>query len=205
MVGKSVRPTVSARPPGRPRKEIDLGEVADNAARLFDEGGYDAVSIEAVAERMAVSRATLYRTVSTKDQLLAVLFERSTDELDRAATALVRQGRDPSEELFELMRLHIGAAIRTRRHMAIFFGGAGLPPDVLARWQGFSRRYERLWAGAVGRAMRAGLIPKDDPVLTTRLLLGMVIWVARWYRPDEPYTEDDITRIATRLLDQRSP
>jgi len=193
------------RPPGRPRKEIDMTALADGAARLFAEGGYEAVSIEAVAEELSVSRATLYRTVPTKEDLLGILFERSTRQLDRAATALVAEGREPADELAALIRLHVVAAIETRQYMTVFFGGAGLPPEVYARWRKFSRKYEKLWAGVVGRAMKAGVLAPGDPKLTTRLLLGMVIWVSRWYRPAEKYTADQISEAAMALIAPHSP
>jgi len=120
------------RRPGRPRKEIDMTAVAEGAARLFADGGYEAVSIEAVAEELSVARATLYRTVPTKDDLMGLLLERSTRQLDRGATALVAEGREPADELASLVRLHVVAAIETRQYMAVLFGGAGLPPEVYA-------------------------------------------------------------------------
>lgn len=187
-----------SRPKGRPRKEIDLAAVAEGAARLFSEGGYEAVSIEAVAEKMSMSRATLYRTVRTKERLLGILFEHSTQGLDRAANALVDENREPKDELFAWLGLHIAAAIDTRGYMAVFLARPASPPGILAPWQTFTRSYEKLWIGVITRAMDAGVLLPGDPVLTTRLLLGMVIWVSRWYRPGEKYTADQIAEAAMR-------
>jgi len=193
-------PERGGRSPGRPRVEIDLVKVTDCAAQLFAEGGFDAVSIEAIAERLSMSRATLYRRIQSKDDLLVMLFERSTEELERAATALVEEGKEPADELFTLVRLHVGTAIDTRNQMTVFFGGAGLPRDVFKRWQAFSRRYETLWCRAVQRSMEAGVLPPGDSVLTTRMLLGMIIWVARWYSPSEPYGKEQIADAAVNLI-----
>lgn len=189
-----------SRSRGRPKKEINLDAAADAAAALFAEGGYDAVSIEAVAERLAVSRATLYRTVPSKEDLLSILFERSTNELYAAASAVVERTPDPAEALFGLVRVHVAAAIRLRRYLAVFFGGAGLPPEAYARWQRWSRGYEKLWLTVVQQAMAAGVLKAGNPKVTTRLLLGMVIWVSRWYRPSERLTADDIADQAIELI-----
>jgi AcrR family transcriptional regulator len=178
--------------------------VADRAAELFSEGGHEAVSIESIAEKMPISRATLYRTVPTKDHLLALVFERSTHNLDEAAAVLVAEHREPADELSALIRLHVAAAIETRHYMTVFFGGGGLPTDVFERWRKFSRRYEELWVGVVRRAMDANIVTPGDPVLTTRLMLGMVIWVSRWYRPDEGYTADQISDTAIELIIRRA-
>jgi AcrR family transcriptional regulator len=189
------------RRPGRPRKEIDMQAVADGAARLFADGGYDAVSIEAVAEKLSVSRATLYRTVPTKEDLMGILLERTTDELGRAARTLVAEHGNPADELPALVRLHVAAAIESRDHMAaVFFGAPGLAPDVHARWRKFRRDYEKLWVGVVTRAMDSGVLIPSDPVLTTRLMLGMVIWVSRWYQPREQYNADQIAEAVVALV-----
>ncbi|WP_067671485.1 TetR/AcrR family transcriptional regulator [Nocardia miyunensis] len=188
------------RSPGRPRRVIEPAAVADAAAALFAEGGYDAVSIEAVAEKLAVSRATLYRTVPTKEHLLGVLFERSTRDLYQAAIAVIEKTPDPGDRMFGLVHLGISAAVTMRNYMPVFFGGAGLPSDVYARWQDWTRRYESLWVVTVNRAIEAGVLPPADAMVTTRLLLGMCIWVSRWYRPDGTYSPEEITAAATRLL-----
>ena len=201
--GHALGAVVQTRPRGRPRKDIDLDVVADAAATLFNEGGYDAVSIEAVAEKLAVSRATLYRTVPTKDDLLGVVLERSTGDLYKNARALLRTTTDPSEALFGLIRLQVSAAIQLRRYFGVFFGGAGLPPDVYARWQRWSRKYEKLWVQVVQRAMQRGVLEVGEPIVTTRLLLGMVTWVSRWYRPSDGVTADEIADRAIELVRKR--
>ena len=42
-----------------------------------------------------------------------------------------------------------------RSYMPVFFGGGDLPPDVFARWQTWSRQYEKLWIGVVSSNMHA--------------------------------------------------
>lgn len=189
------------RPRGRPRREIDRDAVADAVGELFVEGGYEAVTIQATAERLSVSRATLYRTVPTKEALLGVLFERGTRELTEAAESIIELQEDPGERLRELIRLQVEAAVRMRRYMPVFFGGAGLPPDVFARWHRWSRRFEGLWVQTVAEAMNAGVLRRGDPLTTARLLLGMCIWVSRWYRPADKIETADIAEAAISLLD----
>lgn len=193
------------RPRGRPRREIDLDAVADAVGELFVAGGYEAVSIGSTAEKLDVSRATLYRTVPSKEHLLGILFERGTRELTDDARAIIARERRPAEQLRAMVSLQVDAAIRMRRYMPVFFGGAGLPPDVFERWHSWSRQYETIWVTCVTKAMKAGVLDKADPVITTRLLLGMCIWVSRWYRPAEKYDAAEIAEAAIRLIGQGPP
>ncbi|WP_157987388.1 TetR/AcrR family transcriptional regulator [Jiangella endophytica] len=46
------------------------GEIVEAGLRLFDERGYDAVTMEQIASAAGVSRRTLYRHFPTKDRIL---------------------------------------------------------------------------------------------------------------------------------------
>jgi hypothetical protein len=43
-------------------------------------------------------------------------------------------------------------------------------------------------------------VDQGDPVVAARLILGMLIWVSRWYRPSEKVTPDEIADAAIHLL-----
>lgn len=58
------------RAPGRPRDEQASGEILDAAVALLAEEGFAGVSVDTVATRAGVSKATIYRRWSTKEALL---------------------------------------------------------------------------------------------------------------------------------------
>jgi AcrR family transcriptional regulator len=189
-----------ARPRGRPRLEIDRDAVADAVAELFHKGGYGAVSIISTAKKLSVSRATLYRTVATKEELLGILFERATRELTESAEAATGAVDDPGDQLNELIAIHVEAAVEMRSYMPVFFGGGDLPPDVVARWRTWSRQYEKLWVKVITANMERGYLDDGDPIVTARLILGALIWVSRWYRPREQFTPAQIAEAAIHLV-----
>jgi AcrR family transcriptional regulator len=169
-------------------------------AELFAEGGLDAVSILDTAEKLSISRATLYRTVPTKEHLVGILFERSTSELTENARTTLKDTKGAAERLVVLVQLQVDAAIRMRRYMPVFFGGGDLPSEVVERWHKWSRDFEDIWVSVVKENIKAGLLPQGDPVVTARLLLGSCIWVSRWYRPTDKYDADTITETAVNLV-----
>ena len=58
------------RPRGRPRSAIADEAIRDAAVELFAERGFEGVSVEDVAERAGVSRATIYRRYPSKVDLI---------------------------------------------------------------------------------------------------------------------------------------
>jgi AcrR family transcriptional regulator len=188
------------RPRGRPRTEIDMDAVADAVAGLFVEGGATAVSIVNAAQRLDISRATLYRTVASKEDLVGVLFERTTRQQSELLAAVACAELPVRDKLIRLIELQVEAAVHMRGYMPVFFGAAGLPEDVYDRWHSWSRHYEETWTRCVEEAMGAGVLVGSDAVTATRLILGMCMWVSRWYRPDDGIDTADIARAAVRLL-----
>ena len=197
-VEKVSRP--ASRPRGRPRLVIDETELLDAVERLLSSGGIEGVSIERAAAELGVSRATLYRSVPSKEHLLGRLFRRMTDELTAEARDAIREdGRSARERLDALIRIQIAAAIRTRDYLFVFFGREWLEDDVYEDWREFTREFEKLWERVVSDAIAEGTLPARDPKTATRLMIGMLIWICRWYRPGRT-NPDELANEAIRLL-----
>jgi AcrR family transcriptional regulator len=193
--------TAKARSRGRPRKVIDREELLDAVEHVFREGGLDAVSIERVAHELGVSRATLYRTVPSMEHMLGLLFRRMTDELtDCALEATQADGRNAAERLHALVRIQVGAAIEMRDYMFVFFGGGSLSAEDYLYWRRWSREFERIWVKAVQAAADEGALRVKDPVVATRLVLGMLVWISRWYRPNMKIDPEALAEEAIGLL-----
>ena len=73
------------------------------AGVLGGEGGYDAVTISAVAKKAGVARATLYHYFGSKDQLLAEVTIAQTDEIIAAFRADPPRGNEPYERIANML------------------------------------------------------------------------------------------------------
>ncbi len=68
-------------------------------------------------------------------------------------------------------------------------------------WRRWADDYEKVWIKTVGNAIKAGDLSPGDTLLTTRLILGMTIWVANWFRTREGFTEAEVEERTLELLD----
>jgi AcrR family transcriptional regulator len=187
---------------GRPRVVIDQDDLLEVVEQLFADGGLDAVTVERAAEELGVSRATLYRSFPTKERLLGALLARMTDDVrERSLRAVTDDGRSATERLRTLMRVHFQAAIEMREYLWVFFDGqAVLVPEDYAVWRRFTQEYERNWATTLAAAAQERELALADHQLAAKLVIGMIIWVSRWYRPEMDIDADRLTDQAVQLL-----
>jgi len=125
----SVTPTTSQkirdalprrRPPGRPRSEQAQKAIVRSVLELLEEVGFQVLSIEAVAERAKVSKATVYRWWPNKAALIADAFHASAvEELRFPNTGSVL--KDISEQMIRLVKVFRSS--RGRLVSALIAGG----------------------------------------------------------------------------------
>jgi AcrR family transcriptional regulator len=100
----------------RARKRRELrARIQESAQQLFLELGYDHVTVEEVAERADVSRATFFIYYSSKSALLRELAEKATDELHERVAAKRDDAVAFEEQLVDLFRQVTVAVQKARR------------------------------------------------------------------------------------------
>lgn len=76
---------------GRPRKPETNAAILDAALALFGEVGYEATTVEAVAARAGVGKATIYRRWSSKDDLIIAAIQELLTTVEIPETGDVRR------------------------------------------------------------------------------------------------------------------
>lgn len=204
MDAESSPPVVERRPRGRPRltePSADylrrLDEIVSTAVEVFRRDGYDTGSLDAVAEQMGLRKASLYHYVDSKAELLYRVFDRAISvALDRLQelTGIT----DPQDRLRALIRHQVTLMTDQPEMFAVFFDSrprlaAGYERDIRAK----ERQYVRIYAEAVETAGHAGVIPLVDARYGAQGLLGMLIWVYKWFDPER----DDADQVAQTFID----
>ena len=171
-----------ARRGGRPSGEASeqLGElILDAATELFLTHGFGATSIEAVAQRVRISKRTFYHRFLDKPTLFAAVVHRIIKRLRPAAGIPLIEGADLQTVLERLATLILRAALSPQAialHRLIVAESARFPElaEVLAR-EGATEEAITLIAGALERETRADRLKLDDPVFAAQQFLQMVI------------------------------
>lgn len=133
----------------RLRGEDRRAELIENAAALLADDGIDAVSMEAVATRVGVSRPLVYKHFANRDELLVAVYQEKAAQLEASIAAAVRQARGFEDKLRMLIRLVLEAMTT---HGSIFIplrragvrNASGLRDELMARDERTIRYFARL-------------------------------------------------------------
>jgi AcrR family transcriptional regulator len=172
------------------------------AAACFGEQGYRATTLETVAERLGISRVTLYRYCPSKEELLIRVFERTIAIFQRGLQQICAQEIPPEEKVRQIIRHQVRLMADHRNFLTVFFSEEGnLPPEMARRAKTERRTYDELIEGVIREGIEAGRLAPLPPKLVSFALLGMCNWLYQWYQPDGPLSADEVARIFIQLVE----
>jgi AcrR family transcriptional regulator len=128
------------------------------AAELFGERGYDAVSLEDVADRLDVTKSSLYYYFSGKDELVTAAIEALGDEwTTRLEELLARTDGTPAVRLRALVHEHVTIAVRDYpAALRLFLEPREWPEAQQHRIKELRRRHDALFRALVKQGVAAG-------------------------------------------------
>jgi len=178
--------TLSPTQAGRPRDPRVDRRVADAAITLFGEAGWAGFSVEAVAKRAGVGKASIYLRWPTKQALLVEALRLRVGSIDEVDTGSLRE--DLVRLARQILDLYLGDAGRAALRL-------GLEGDLipgLAEQLGALRTSEVLAARAiVRRGIGRGEIPEGTSIT---LLLDTLIGGATTHVQSTPKDRLDALR-----------
>ena len=143
------------RTPGRPRSEASHQAIIDATLELLVEGGYGALTMEAVRTRAGVGKATIYRRWASKEELVRDAIVFLHEEFDAPDTGSLR---GDYEALAALVRSS-ATARRREPDAAAARGGRQRPGAV----RDLPRQPRRAPPSGAADGARAGGRPRRDP------------------------------------------
>ncbi|MGC1451484.1 MAG: TetR/AcrR family transcriptional regulator [Candidatus Sulfotelmatobacter sp.] len=189
-------------------------EILRTAARLFQQRGYDATSMNDVAAALKLSKGGLYHHFQSKDEILFEIMDHAMELTQERVIAPVRAITDPVERLRALIRLHLEVVLspRDREITVMLHENHPLPPALRKRINARKKEYihfvESLVADVqreaqkealknVQRARPGGAV---SPRAAAFALLGMINWIYQWYKPEGELQANSLIPQFTELV-----
>src|ERR1700756_3962406 len=178
-------------------------EILRTAARLFQEQGYHATSMNDVAAALKLSKGGLYHHFQSKDEILFQIMNHAMDIRDESVINPARSIRDPEERLPTLIRLLIDVvlSVRDREITVMLHENHPLPPALRKQINNRKKEYIHFVEGLIADVQRQrGSRGTVTPRAAALALLGMINWIYQWYKPEGRLQAQDLVPPYTELL-----
>ena len=185
-----------------PRRQAIREQILRTAADLFRERGYRASTLDDIAARLGMSKASLYTYFRAKEEMLAAI-SRATIAAFTRELALVSASRlSPEDKLRRVVREHVRFVIANRSFLTVFFSEeASLPPRLARALAAQKDRYDKGVEAIVVEGIRSGVFRDAPPRLVVFGLLGMLNWLYKWYNPAGRWGAEEISAAFLSLLE----
>jgi AcrR family transcriptional regulator len=168
-------------------------EILAAATERFGRDGYEDTKWADIAADVGVGPTALYHYFESKQHCLYVIMDQAIEGFRSRFEELTTDADEPLERLVAVIDDCFRLSEREIQRNRVLVAEQGLlsarsdsPREEQARQaaRARTRDLEFAWAAFLSNAMQRGAIPRNDPRLLTRAVLGLYNSIWHWYRPD---------------------
>lgn len=168
----------------RPTTNPRFRRILEQAARLIHQHGFEATSMQAIADACDLTKAGIYHYIPTKDALLVAIMHYGMDLFEEEVLEQVIGIADPIERLRQTMARHLRLIDAAKEITIIVNEYQALTRAAQRELNVRRKRYVQLVEDALREAVDRKLIRPIDPTVAAFSFVGVVMWTPNWYRPD---------------------
>jgi AcrR family transcriptional regulator len=206
-VARETEGQTTARAGGHPREARILAAAVD----VFWERGFAGGSVQQIAARAEIPKASIYHVFSSKDEVLFEIFDRShANALEIMDEASSLDG-GPLEKLRNYLVNFVVYYIENPKIVGLYYRERRV---LTGEWEEQLRRQRREYDSFVGDLLEVarsrGEIPgRVDPRLATFFVIGAINGIADWHPPVRDVSPDEFAHtwvdIALGAIDPPGP
>jgi len=171
------------------------------AALIFQEKGYNAASMQDIADAVALKKGSLYHYVDSKQEILFALLNEALDLILERLQFVAAQDISPEQKIRQA----------TRAYFSFLADNPSLSSVLLLEYRSLEEKYKKLhiprrdqvdqlWREFILEGMDQGDFHISEPGLVSKALLGVLNWTITWYREDGPMSAEQISDQFTELF-----
>ena len=176
------------------------GVIYRTAARMIYEKGFDATSMSEIAQAVDLTKPGLYYYVKGKKELLYSIMDCAMNLLDSEVVGPAKSIANPEERLRVIVREHARLLTHEAGALAILIDeDAGLSEEQRAEITDRKRAYFDLLRETLEALKGKDRLRPVDSTVAAFSLLGMIMWIARWYDPQGRLESEQVVREVTEI------
>lgn len=176
-------------------------EILSAAAGIISAKGFEATSMQDIANAVNLQKASLYHHFTSKQEILLALLDNALFLLTNRLEVVRAANLSPPEKLRQAMVAYLDIiAAQQNLSSVLLLEYRSLDPDLRSQHVLRRDRFEHLWRDLIAEGMEAGIFYCADPSLAGRAILGVLNWTVTWYRHNGPSSAEEIADQFTNLF-----
>jgi AcrR family transcriptional regulator len=173
------------------RKEDRTDHIYRVAADIMCQKGYEATSMNDIAEAVGLTKAGVYHYIRGKEDLLFQIMSFGMDMVDEDVIAPARQVTEADLRLRTIVERHCRRIMEQGGAVTLLLEemhALTAPHQRIIRNR--KRAYFELVRDTLDKLSAAGKLRDLDPTIASFSLFGMILWTSRWYRREGNLTPE---------------
>jgi TetR/AcrR family transcriptional regulator, cholesterol catabolism regulator len=175
-------------------------EIYRTAAQIILSKGYDATSVNDIANALGMTKAGLYHYISGKKELLFDIMNFGMDELHEEVVIPALAIPDVGARLRCMIVNHALLVTRGQGAVTIIVDEmTALTPAQNRKVTQRKRAYVDFLRDTLNQLKAEGKLHDVDTTAAAFSLLGMILWLSRWFRQDGTLTAEQVAEEIVKI------
>lgn len=168
-------------------------DILSAAAQMFREKGYNAASMQDIADAVGLQKASLYHHISGKQEILLAILDHALDLLNADMEQVVRKDLPAERKLGEAMRAYTHRLTADADLAAVLLlEHRSLKPALRKKHIVRRDKFEAYWRQIIAEGVEQGVFRLVDPEIIGFALLGVQNWMITWYRGNGRFSPEEL-------------
>ncbi len=174
-------------------QEFKRQRILEEARELFFAHGYEATTLDAIAEGLKVTKPFLYSYYKNKSEILNAICEVGIRTSLQALDESLATSLPPRDKLKLIVEQVTGIVIKHQKYIVVYEREEkNLERKKSRHLMDLRREFGVRLAKLLEAGTQSGEFDVKDPLLTAVSIGGLITWVASWYRPMGHWSQTDI-------------
>ncbi len=167
-------------------KENKREKILVEAASLISQNGYAGTSFQEIADHVGIHKSTLFHYFRNKEEILLQILERSIGDVYANFEKIANnRALRPEEKLEQAIYNHLEMLVAYFDNVNVYLNEfRSLSKENQQVYLKKRKKYESDFKKIITEMKTVGYFERLDTKIVTFGILGMLNWVAKWFRKD---------------------
>jgi AcrR family transcriptional regulator len=184
-------------------QEFKRLRILEEARELFFEQGYEATTLDAIAERLKVTKPFIYSYFKNKSEILNAIchvgISRSLAALDEALLSSLA----PRDKLRHIVEQVTSIVLANQKYLVVYLREEkNLEKKDARHLLSLRKEFSVRLAELLEAGTKAKIFDVDDALLTAVSIGGMITWIATWFHAPGHWSQAEVTVHMVRKVER---